>query len=217
MAKTLSEDLRVRMIAAVEVGLSRHAAAERFGIGVATAVRWLRAWHEAGATAAKPRGGDRHTARIEAFGAMILAELDRQVDITLVELAELLEREHGQRFAPSTIWRFLDRRGLTFKKTAHASEQARPDVAARREAWFAQQPELDPKRLVFIDGEARAPLVRAMRRTAHRPRWRACGAVRRVASAAARRCRTGAARAPHGRRTGTGRPRPSPARSGCRA
>ena len=94
---------------------------------MATAVRWLRAWHEAGATAAKPRGGDRHSARIEAFGAVILAAVDRQVDITLVELVALLEREHGERFAPSAIWRFLDRRDLTFKKTAHASEQARPD------------------------------------------------------------------------------------------
>jgi transposase len=116
MAKTLSEDLRVRVIAAVEDGLSRHAAAARFGIGVATAVRWLRVWHEEGATAAKPRGGDRHSGRIEAFGAAILEAIEQRVDITLVELAELLEREHGERFAPSSIWRFLDRRGLSFKK-----------------------------------------------------------------------------------------------------
>src|ERR1700712_4222974 len=37
------------------------------------------------------------------------------------------------------------------KKTAHASEQARPDVAARRQAWFDAQPDLDPADLVFID------------------------------------------------------------------
>jgi transposase len=37
------------------------------------------------------------------------------------------------------------------KKTAHASEQDRPDVARRRRAWFAAQPDLDPERLVFID------------------------------------------------------------------
>ena len=36
-------------------------------------------------------------------------------------------------------------------KTAHAAEQKRPDVAARRQAWFAAQPDLDPQRLVFID------------------------------------------------------------------
>src|SRR3984957_15630584 len=37
------------------------------------------------------------------------------------------------------------------KKTAHASEQERPDVAARRQAWFDAQPDLDPEDLVFID------------------------------------------------------------------
>jgi len=37
------------------------------------------------------------------------------------------------------------------KKTAHAAEQERPDVAARRQAWAASQGDLDPHRLVFLD------------------------------------------------------------------
>jgi transposase len=37
------------------------------------------------------------------------------------------------------------------KKTAHASEQERADVAEARRLWKARQPSLDPKRLVFID------------------------------------------------------------------
>ncbi len=37
------------------------------------------------------------------------------------------------------------------KKSGHAAEQERDDVAAAREAWFAAQPELDPDRLIFID------------------------------------------------------------------
>ncbi len=37
------------------------------------------------------------------------------------------------------------------KKTAHASEQERPDVLKRREEWFDGQLDLDPERLVFID------------------------------------------------------------------
>jgi hypothetical protein len=37
------------------------------------------------------------------------------------------------------------------KKTAHASEQDRPDILTRREAWFESQLDLDPARLVFID------------------------------------------------------------------
>jgi transposase len=36
-------------------------------------------------------------------------------------------------------------------KTAHASEQDRPDILKRREDWFEGQPDLDPERLVFID------------------------------------------------------------------
>ncbi len=41
--------------------------------------------------------------------------------------------------------------GSASKKTAHAAEQDRPDVAARRLAWLESQPDLDPRRLVFID------------------------------------------------------------------
>lgn len=37
------------------------------------------------------------------------------------------------------------------KKTAHASEQDRPDILKRREEWFGGQLDLDPERLVFID------------------------------------------------------------------
>ncbi len=41
--------------------------------------------------------------------------------------------------------------GSASKKTAHAAEQDRPDVALRRLAWLKSQPDLDPRRLVFID------------------------------------------------------------------
>jgi transposase len=37
------------------------------------------------------------------------------------------------------------------KKSAHASEQDRPDVLKRRQDWFEGQLDLDPTRLVFID------------------------------------------------------------------
>ena len=39
MAKTLSEDLRSRLIAAVELGMPRRGAAERFGVAIATSIR----------------------------------------------------------------------------------------------------------------------------------------------------------------------------------
>lgn len=37
------------------------------------------------------------------------------------------------------------------KKTLHAAEQERPDVAAARAAWRAAQPALNPADLVFVD------------------------------------------------------------------
>lgn len=151
MVKPISEDLRSRVIAAVEAGLSRRAAADRFGVAVASAVRWVREWRESGTARAEPQGGDKRSQRIEAYRDVILTAIESQVDITLVELAEMLRAEHGAQFAPSTIWRFLDRHSMTLKKKAHAIEQDRPDVLARRRAWFKGQLDLDPERLVFID------------------------------------------------------------------
>ena len=131
MTKSLSEDLRSRVIAAVDGGLSRRAAAARFGVGVASAIRWVREWRETGTTSAKPQGGDRRSRRIEAYRDIILTAIERQTDVTLVEMAEMLRVEHGASFATSTIWRFLDRHAMTVKKNG-ARERA--GTARRRRA-----------------------------------------------------------------------------------
>lgn len=65
MAKSLSEDLRARVIAAVEGGLSRRSAAARFGVAAASAVRWVREWRETGAARARQQGGDRRSHRMK--------------------------------------------------------------------------------------------------------------------------------------------------------
>jgi transposase len=95
--------------------------------------------------------GDRRSVRIEGHAAEILAVVVATPDRTLAQLAERLFKAHGERFAPSVILRFFDRRNITFKKTSHASEQDRLEVAAERMAWKASQPEIDIHRLVFID------------------------------------------------------------------
>lgn len=121
MARTLSGDLRVPVIASVESWLSRRAAAERFGIGVATAIRWVRAFRASGRIQARPKGGDLRSHRIEAYREVILGAVAAQVDITLVELAEMLRRDHGLDVAPSTVWRFLDLHAMTVKKDRAAA------------------------------------------------------------------------------------------------
>jgi transposase len=116
MAKPLSEDLRIRVIRAVEGGMSRRAAAERFGVSPASAVRFVRDWRESGATSAKPQGGDQRSHRIEAHREVILGAIRAKPDLTLTEIADMLESKLGASFAPSSIWRFLDRHAITFKK-----------------------------------------------------------------------------------------------------
>lgn len=129
MAKSLSEDLRARLVAAVEAGMSRRAAAERFGVSAASAVRWVKLWRSSGAAQGKRQGGDRRSRRIEAFADIILRAVAKKVDITLVELSDMLREEHGQHFAPSTLWRFLDRHSMTLKKNG---ARRRADQARRR-------------------------------------------------------------------------------------
>jgi transposase len=79
-------------------------------------VRWVQAVSTAGTVEAKPQGGDTRSHRIEAFSSVILRAVAAQKDISLVELAELLRTEHGASFGASTVWRCLDRHGMTFKK-----------------------------------------------------------------------------------------------------
>lgn len=116
MAKPLSEDLRIRVVRAVDGGMSRRAAAERFGVSVSSAIRFVRDWRGSGATRAKRVGGDQRSRRIEEHHETIMKAIEAKPDMTLVEIAEMLETEQGASFAPSSIWRFLDRHGVTFKK-----------------------------------------------------------------------------------------------------
>lgn len=129
MGKPLSTDLRSRLVAAVAGGMSRRAAAGRFGVSAASAVRWAQAVNTTGTVAAKPQGGDTRSHRIEAFSGVILTAVAAQKDISLVELAELLRTQHGVSFGASTVWRCLDRHGMTFKKN---SARSRARAARRR-------------------------------------------------------------------------------------
>src|SRR5665213_1532647 len=60
MARPYSMDLRERVVLAVEKeGLSRRQAADRFGIGIKTAIDWVRRFRETGSMASRPMGGSR--------------------------------------------------------------------------------------------------------------------------------------------------------------
>ena len=116
MSRPLSMDLRSRVVVAVEGGQSRRSVARRFGVAPSTVIRWMEQWRRVGDVAPRPRGGDRRSSRLEAYAEEILGLIDETPDITLAEIVEHLDKMHGVRTAQSTVWRLLDRRGLTFKK-----------------------------------------------------------------------------------------------------
>ena len=116
MAHPLSVDLRERAVAVVDGGLSRRQAAARFGLSAASVIRWCRRREASGSLAPARQGGDRKSKRIEAHADFILAEVAAAPDVTLDELRTKLIDAHGARFGLTTIWRFFDRRGITYKK-----------------------------------------------------------------------------------------------------
>ncbi len=113
----LSDDLRKRVVDAVlEGGMSRNAAARRFGVSIASAIRWFERFAATGEISPAPTGGDRRSNRIEAHRDYLLGLIRRQPDITLLEIQERLIANSGERFSSSVIWRFFDRHEITFKK-----------------------------------------------------------------------------------------------------
>jgi len=116
MGKPLSVDLRSRVVAAVDGGLSRRKAAERFGVSISSAIRWASLRRRTGEVRPKRQGGDKRSHRIEAHAPLILAAVEAKRDITLEELRAHLAG-HGVAVAVSTLWRFFKRHGITLKKS----------------------------------------------------------------------------------------------------
>lgn len=115
MGHPLSMDLRVRLLAAVDGGLSCRAAAARFGVAPSTAIRWQTQRRETGAFASKPQGGDMRSRRVEERSADILALWEARKDISLEELRVALAVV-GLTVSVAGLHRFFARRGMTRKK-----------------------------------------------------------------------------------------------------
>ena len=115
MGQPLSMDLRTRLLAAIDAGMSCRGAAARFGVAPSTAIRWQAQRRATGSVAAKPQGGDMRSRRVEARREVILALWEARKDITLDELREQLAGK-GLVMAISTLHRFFVRHGITRKK-----------------------------------------------------------------------------------------------------
>ncbi len=152
-----SLDLRERIVALVGSGVSRRAAAERFGVSPSCAVKRVKRANTTGDAAPARQGRPAGGGKLSAHEAFPIALVEAKPDITMPELANELEAARGVRAGPASLSRALCRLGFTYKKALMASERARADVQERRREWIEQrQPRmrLQPARLVFIDETA---------------------------------------------------------------
>ena len=148
MARPYSSDLRERVVEAVNEGATRSEAAERFGVGVSSAVRWHQAWRETGTVEAKPCGGSRPP--LEDYAE----ELSRWSRTSATGRSTRSSRRCmsvGFLEAARRCFAFWSAMASHSKKVLHASEQERTDVARARRRWIREQGLLDSSRLVFID------------------------------------------------------------------
>src|SRR6185295_12768938 len=148
MPRAYSGDIRQRLIAEVESGASRRAAAEEFAVSASTAIIWVKCFRETGRCTAKSRGGS--ISPLEKHADFLLGLIEKQPDLTLDEVV-LAMRKHKIPGGRTAVWRFFKRHKITFK---NAAEQERADVARARRRWMREQDMFDPARLVFVDETA---------------------------------------------------------------
>lgn len=115
MGKPYSEDLRERVVVAIERGMSTGEAAKRFCVSKAAAGAWARLKRATGSVA-PARQGKPPGSVLDPHADFIFGVIEDAPDTTLEDMAERLERERGVKVVYTAVWKFFDRRGLTYKK-----------------------------------------------------------------------------------------------------
>jgi len=114
MVKPYSNDLRERVVCAVRSGDSCRKVAARFGVAVSTVVKWSQRHRSQGSVAPGKMGGHRRRV-LEPHRDFIIERIKQTSHLSLHGLkGELASR--GIKVSHTTVWNFLRREGLSFKK-----------------------------------------------------------------------------------------------------
>lgn len=116
MPGPISQDLRERIADAIDNGLSRNAAAQRFKVGVSTAVKLMQHRKRYGTIAPKQMGGHRPY-RLAPHEQLVRELVAATPDSTIAELEKQLKK-HKIKVSQSAITRYLKHLGLRLKKNA---------------------------------------------------------------------------------------------------
>jgi transposase len=116
MSAAYSQDLRNRVIDAVKKeGMSRRAAAHRFGVSESAAIKWVQRVERTGNRKSFGMGGHRPE-MLAPHHELLMAMRAQQPDITLQALSGRLLAERGVKVDTSTLSRYFRRHGITLKK-----------------------------------------------------------------------------------------------------
>ncbi len=114
MVRPYSNDLRERVVLAVSSGESCRSVAARFGIAVSSVVKWSQRHRQTGSVSPGKMGGHRRRV-LEPHRDFIMERLSQEPHLTLHRLKDELAAR-GVKVSHNTVWLFLRREGLRFKK-----------------------------------------------------------------------------------------------------
>jgi transposase len=114
--KAYSEDLRERVIRAVEAGRPREEVAARFEVSVPTIERWVRLKRETGGLARRPVPGS-VAVKTTGLQAVLPERLAGHADATLADHCSWWREASGWHVSTATMSRALTRLGWTRKKS----------------------------------------------------------------------------------------------------
>jgi transposase len=117
MTAPLSQDLRRRLVRAVEQGSSAREAAARFEVSASAVIKLLQRVRRTGSTGPSRIGGYR-APLLAAHEGLLRQLTESQKGITLAELRRQLIERGAPAVSLTTIWSSLRRLGLTHKKRA---------------------------------------------------------------------------------------------------
>ena len=118
MGKSYSLDLRERVVDFVGCGGSRRQAASRFDVSPSFAVKLWRRREKTGSLEPAKQGRPSGGGKLASCRDFLIARVEKRPDITMPELAAVLEAERGVKASPASLSRLLCRVGFTYKKNA---------------------------------------------------------------------------------------------------
>jgi transposase len=118
--QSYSEDLRGRVLAAMDGGMAARAAAAVFRVSVSYIYKALIRRRRTGEVNASSRRGHRPRKLTPAQEAALAAHITAHPDLTLSVLQTWLLDEHGVRLSNGAMWSAVARLGLSFKKRRSA-------------------------------------------------------------------------------------------------